>query len=423
MRQFSRILDQISNNERGWRSWFQKNKPEEESIPDDYNKLDVFQKLLLIRAWCPDRTYSQSRKYIGWSLGDRFAEPAVFNYESMLEESRPLTPLICLLSMGSDPTTNVQSLAKKCELSVEAISMGQGQEIHARKLVAHSLVNGGWTLLQNCHLGLDYMYEVYTLIVELEKGSQFVHNDFRLWITTEVHPEFPISLLQTSIKYTNEPPSGMRAGLERTYGNLTQDFLDYSESPYYLPLIFGVSFLHTVVQERRKFGPLGWNIPYEFNSADWYASCLFMQNHLDALDPKRGISWPTVRYMLGEVQYGGRVTDDYDKRLLNTFAKVYFSDRMFDEEFSFFAGPPPYGIMKFKTQEEYLARIIEMEPVDLPQVYGLHPNADITYQTNMTKDILDTIISVQPKGTPTIIFKVFKLIGVYSIKKRPTTRW
>ncbi len=84
-----------------------------------------------------------------------------------------------------------------------------------------------------------------------------------------------------------------------------------------------LAFMHTIVQERRKFGPLGFNILYEFSQADLAACVQFIQNHIMDVDAKkRPIDWPTVNYMVCEVQYGGKITDDYDRRLFNTYGQA-----------------------------------------------------------------------------------------------------
>lgn len=94
--------------------------------------------------------------------------------------------------------------------------------------------------------------------------------------------------------------------------------------------MFTTCFLHSVVQERRKFGPLGFCIPYEFNNSDLEASLMYIDKHLtQCASLNIGYSWKAIQYMVTEVQYGGRITDDLDRELFNTYGQLWLNDNIF----------------------------------------------------------------------------------------------
>ena len=155
---FSQILRQISNNDKPWKQWFDTDAPEEEPFPEGYsNVLDTFKKLLLIRSFVPDRTLPMAKKYIAESLGLVYAEGIIMNYDTMLAESDKRSPLICFLSMGSDPSDSIMNLAKKNNIPCGAISMGQGQEVHARKLLQQRMSEGKHTYKSVLYLDVNIL--------------------------------------------------------------------------------------------------------------------------------------------------------------------------------------------------------------------------------------------------------------------------
>ena len=403
---FKTLTNDIRAADVVWKKWYEDNTPEALPLPSyeqqisDNKEIGPFLRLLLVRALRMDRTMLCISDFISNTpqMGRRYTEPVTDTVESVHETMDNMTPVIFLLSVGADPTDAIENLAKKRKQSVESISMGEGQSVPAIAAIKNAWSAGTWVLLQNCELGLDLMVDMEQMILKSTPNE-----NFRLMFTANPHPQFPLGLLQLCTKITNEPPQGLRAGLLRSFNTMVdQDRIERIESSHWRRLVHTLCFMHSIVHERKKFGPLGWNIPYEFNTGDLAACLTFLEKHL--FDHE--ISWPTVQYMVSSVQYGGKVTDDKDRLLLKCYATRWLSTDVMNKDFTFNPNHPiqpipnnfVYKILDQPDVQEYRNYSGSFPNIDSPEVIGLHPNADLTFRLKEVKEMLDTLMSTKPKG-------------------------
>ena len=386
----------------GWKGIYDAALPHEEKLPGQWDsKLSQFQKILVLRCVRPDKCVPAIQAYVGVEMGNKYVEAPPFDLKECYNDSVAIAPLIFVLATGSDPFSALMKFADDKKMGgdrLASISLGQGQGPRAFQLLETARKNGTWVVLQNCHLATSFMPEFETLVETFTVDN--CHSEFRMWCTSYPSPVFPVALLQNGVKMTQEPPAGIKANLMRSYlSDPISDETFYaditaSKQLEFHKMLFGLCFFHAQIQERRKFGPLGWNIPYGFNESDQRISTQQLQMFLNEYDET---PYTALGYTAGQCNYGGRVTDDHDRRVLLAYLdKMYTPDILpdtytFSPNGTYFA--PSLG--PIESVVEYITNLPIVQP---PEIFGLHENANLTKDQNETNTLFMSIISTRSGG-------------------------
>jgi dynein heavy chain len=405
---FAGLGDGMQSDSDDWSAWINAEDAENAKLPGSYEKdLTTFQKLILLRTLRPDRLPICMQSFIGDTMGKQYVSQEPFNMKATYDETNNRTPIFFVLFAGVDPTPLVENLGRQMGFSIDNnrlvnISMGQGQEAPAEAILKKYAKEGGWVMLQNCHLMSSWVPKLERL---LEVISEDAHEDFRCFLSAEPPPlpsmhNMPESLMQSCIKVANEAPSDIRSNLIRAWDNFGQDTIDSCTKPSEMKAcLFSLCWFHAVVCGRRRFGQQGWSRKYSFNTGDLLICANVLRSYLDA---NGKVPWDDLRYIFGEIMYGGHVTDAWDRRILKEYLEVYLCPKLIvdtdaaagDDRLELgpgFKSPPPSDM----NYSDYIRHIDVSLPPESPSLFGLHSNAEIKALSDGTDSLF---VNIQAMG-------------------------
>ncbi|CDJ53066.1 hypothetical protein EBH_0006090 [Eimeria brunetti] len=379
------LLQNFDQDSLGWARWMAEDAPEGADLPRLFKGITDFEKLLLLRYLRPDRMISALQQFVSRQLGHFFVEPPAIDLHEIEKEADRFTPLFIVLFPGVDPTPVLEATARSKGCTA-------GQEERALAAVQEAAQLGGWVVLQNVHLMQEWLKRLQRT---LEEVSATAHRDFRCVVTSEPPPLrdmqiIPEALLQRSIKIADEAPQDLKANLRRALCCFSQEVVDSCSRPReFKALLFSLCYFHALIIGRKKFGFLGWSRSYSFNEGDLTICGNVIKNYLDKYTT---IPFEDIRYILGEIMYGGHITDGFDRRLNNTYLANLILPEVLQ---SYQLGPsfrtPDPAKTEFAAYQKFVE---EKTPPENPQVFGLHPNAELGCLSSQSDELFTTLQEV-----------------------------
>jgi dynein heavy chain len=405
---FEKLPADMEENSARFLEWFQHFTPEAEKLPGAWRELDrsPFRKLMVVRVLRPDRITAALSNFIRDTLprGKDFVEcDSELNsfqiLEQAFEDSSPLIPLYFILSPGADVVSDVDKLAAKLgkQKGVEYhnISLGQGQDIVAEEKLDVGNRQGHWVFLNNVHLMPRWLTRLEKKLEEY--AIMGTHPDFRIMFSSDPSDSIPVSILDRCIKLTSDPPSGLKANLKQAFACFSRETYEELESRT-KGILFGLCQFHAVMVERKKFGAKGYNMMYPFSTGDLICSASVLRNYMESAPAK--VPWADLRYLFGEIMYGGHIVNDFDRLLATTYLEFYMKDELLEEMpmYPYIDTAAVTDVFKAPSTSSNYDTVLEHVDEELkgetPLAFGLHPNAEIGFRTQTSEDLLRTILEL-----------------------------
>lgn len=141
-----------------------------EQYPEPFDKrFDDFQRIIVLKCLRPDKVTNAMQLYLARYLGSQFVEPQTTDLAAIYKESSPTTPLVFILSIGTDPAAELYKFAEKLKMAKKlyTISLGQGQGPRAELMMKSSIEAGNWVFFQ-----VRINWNIFTIFCWLESTSQ-----------------------------------------------------------------------------------------------------------------------------------------------------------------------------------------------------------------------------------------------------------
>jgi dynein heavy chain 1 len=287
-------------------------------------------KLILIQALRPDCILGAIESFVKVVFNDNvnWREQTKIDLKEIVKDSKKNIPIMICSAHGHDASGYVDTLASSIGKPLLQIAMGSVEAYaEADKLIAQAVRSGPWVLLRNVHLCIEWLT---VFEKRLHPILASVHDNFRLFISCEIHPKLPAGLLLMSEVLVFEPSTGVKANLQAFYTSISVTRID--RPPTERSRLYGlVAWFHAVVRERLRYTPLGWTKKYEFTETDasfaldvidqWVTSTAGSRTHVDP----ETLPWQAIQTLLSESIFGGRIDNPFDQKAMDSFIKSIFN--------------------------------------------------------------------------------------------------